>query len=557
MKKESFLKGAFIATICIILSKVLGVLYVIPFHAIIGESGGALYGYAYSLYTLFLNLSTVGIPLAISKLVSEYDTLGYQRVKERSYQIAYRFVFIMSIISFLILFIFAPFLSHLIIGDVTGGHTWEEITYVVRISSFALVFVTILSVMKGYLQGHKFITPSSISEVIEQIVRVCVIIFGSYISIYILHQSVKEAVGIAVFGATAGAIAALIYLRIKIKKAKLGVQKDYVESEKEKKIDDKKVIQKLVIYTVPFVLMSIVSSSYSLVDMFTVVKTLVNHVGMDATVAESVMSVLTTWGAKLNTIVVSIASGIVVSLLPNMTSDYVAKNYEGVRKKINKTLQINLYCTIPMATGLSFLSIPVWNIFYGTSEIGPKVFSYSIFVTVVSSLFLNLNVIMQSVDRLKKVYISLIVGLLFNACMNVPFMLLFHYIGLPAYYGAITSTIIGYGLTVVINLYTLRQDFHVRYRKTIKHIGYSLLADIAMVFVLSVLNKVLPIDYGGRFYSMFIVVIYAIVGSFIYFLITWKTGTIKTVFGKNIIQKIPIVKKLYKGADVSGVFRIK
>lgn len=549
MKKETFLKGAFVATMCIIISKVLGVLYVIPFHAIIGESGGALYGYAYSLYTLFLNLSTVGIPLAISKLVSEYDTLGYGRVTERSYKIAYRVVFVMSIISFLILFIFAPFLSHLIIGDVTGGHTWEEITYVVRISSFAIVFVTILSVMKGYLQGHKFITPSSISEVIEQIVRICVIIIGSYVSIYVFNQTTKEAVGIAVFGATVGAIAALIYLRIKMKKAKLGVKKDYVETEEEKEITDIKIIKKLITYTVPFILMSIVSSSYSLVDMFTVVKTLVNDVGMDAITAESVMSVLTTWGAKLNTIVVSIASGIVVSLLPNMTSDYVAKNYEGVRRKINKTLQINLYCTIPMATGLSLLSVPIWNVFYGTSEIGPKVFSYSIFVTVVSSLFLNLNVIMQSVDRLKKVYVSLIVGLLFNACMNVPFMLFFNYVGLPAYYGAITSTIIGYGLTVIMNLYTLKQDFHVSYRKTIKHVGYSMLANIAMVMVLLLFTNILPLESNSKWYSMFVVAIYAIIGCFVYFFITWKTGTITTVFGKNITKKIPIVRKFVKRRD--------
>ena len=95
MKKETFLKGAFIATICIIFSKVLGVLYVIPFHAIIGERGGALYGYAYSLYTLFLTLSTVGIPLAMSKMISEYDTLGYHHTKARAYKIAYRIVFIM------------------------------------------------------------------------------------------------------------------------------------------------------------------------------------------------------------------------------------------------------------------------------------------------------------------------------------------------------------------------------------------------------------------------------------------------------------------------------
>ena len=80
------------------------------------------------------------------------------------------------------------------------------------------------------------------------------------------------------------------------------------------------------------------------------------------------MSVLTTWGSKLNVIVVSIANGIVVSLLPNITSDYVSKNYKGLRRKINKTLQLNLYCTIPMATGLSLLSLPVWNVFYGLND---------------------------------------------------------------------------------------------------------------------------------------------------------------------------------------------
>ena len=80
--------------------------------------------------------------------MSEYDTLGYQKVKERAYKMALRITIIMSLISFFILFIFAPFLSHLIIGDIEGGHTWEEITYVVRISSTAILFVNILSVMK-------------------------------------------------------------------------------------------------------------------------------------------------------------------------------------------------------------------------------------------------------------------------------------------------------------------------------------------------------------------------------------------------------------------------
>jgi O-antigen/teichoic acid export membrane protein len=70
MKKDKFLAGAFIGALCIILTKVLGIIYVIPFSAIIGERGQSLYGYAYNLYTLFLTTSTIGLPLAITKIIS-------------------------------------------------------------------------------------------------------------------------------------------------------------------------------------------------------------------------------------------------------------------------------------------------------------------------------------------------------------------------------------------------------------------------------------------------------------------------------------------------------
>ena len=71
MKKNGFMEGAIIATIAIIISKVLGVLYVIPFYKIIGEQGGALYGYAYNIYNIFLIISSAGIPLAISKITKK------------------------------------------------------------------------------------------------------------------------------------------------------------------------------------------------------------------------------------------------------------------------------------------------------------------------------------------------------------------------------------------------------------------------------------------------------------------------------------------------------
>ena len=69
MKKNTFVEGTFIATFAIIITKILGVLYVIPFYKIIGEQGGDLYSYAYNVYNLFLNISTAGIPIAVSKII--------------------------------------------------------------------------------------------------------------------------------------------------------------------------------------------------------------------------------------------------------------------------------------------------------------------------------------------------------------------------------------------------------------------------------------------------------------------------------------------------------
>ena len=107
MKKDSFLKGTLIASAAIIITKILGVLYVIPFYGIIGEQGGVLYSYAYNIYNLFLNISTAGIPIALSMIISEYITLGNFDAKEKTYSLGKKIIFTFSIISFLVLFIFS------------------------------------------------------------------------------------------------------------------------------------------------------------------------------------------------------------------------------------------------------------------------------------------------------------------------------------------------------------------------------------------------------------------------------------------------------------------
>ena len=341
MTKNNFMQGAFIATLGIVISKILGILYVIPFYQIIGEQGGALYGYAYNIYAIFLGISTAGLPLAISKIISEYHTLGYENAKEESFKLGKQISIGLGILCFVVLFIFAPQVAQLIIGDIEGGNTIDDVTLVIRVISTAVLVVPALSVYRGYFQGHNFMTPTSISQVLEQIVRVLIIVIGSFMALKVFHLSLKTSVGIAVFGASFGALISCLYLIVKLRKNKKQFDKEKeVAKVVEPTIRKKEIAMKLLMYCFPFIMIDIFKSLYNSVDMVTLVKTLVNGLGYTAVDAESVMSIISTWGSKFNMIVMAIASGCMVSLIPNLTASFVENKMDDVRHKINQTFQL-------------------------------------------------------------------------------------------------------------------------------------------------------------------------------------------------------------------------
>ena len=220
MKKNSFIEGTIIATLAIVFTKILGMLYVIPFYALVGTQGAALYAYAYNIYSLFLEVATAGIPNAVSKIINEFNTLNKQEAKIRTFQIGKKLLSFIAIVAFIIMFVFAPQISGMIIGDLAGGNTIQDITFVIRCVSFAILIFPFLSVSRGLFQGHNIIYVSSYSQVIEQIARVIVILCGSYIALKILHLDLTHAVGVAVFSAFAGGACALIYVYGKIRKNK-------------------------------------------------------------------------------------------------------------------------------------------------------------------------------------------------------------------------------------------------------------------------------------------------------------------------------------------------
>ena len=544
MRKSSFVNGALVTTIGIIITKIFGILYVIPFHAIIGETGGALYGYAYTIYLLFMSLSSAGIPLAISKIVSEYQTLGYYNIKKRAFILGKKIALVLGIISFMIIMVFAPLLAKAVMGDVVGGNTVEDITFVIRVIGTAILVVPVLSIYRGYFEGHRFMSAPSISQVLEQFIRVLIIIFGSLISIKYLRLNLATSVGVALFGATLGAFVSYIYLVDKLfkNKTKFNIKARDVN---EPYVSDKIIIKKIIMYAFPFIMIDIFKSLYSYIDMFTVVKGLVDYAKYSAVEAETIYSILSTWGAKFNMIVLSISTGIIVSLIPNLTESIVKKDNSQINKKIVQAISVLLFLAIPITFGISFLSEAIWSLFYGESIYGSSVLSYYIFVGLFTGLFTTAVTILQTLKDYKSVFISLLIGVLIKLILNTGLLRGFMLINLPPYYGVITASIIGYFVSFICCLIILKYKYKVVFENIVKYFIEILCGSILMILVLTVIGLIVPTYSSIRIANLFIIVFYAILGAIIYFTYIHYSGITNEIFGKSLINNLKkiILKK--------------
>lgn len=529
MKKSNFIEGAVIASISIILTKIIGVLYVIPFYSIIGEQGGALYGYAYNIYSVFLIMSTAGIPLAISKITSEYNTLKKTKEKTYLFHITNKFIKVFSLISFFICFICAKPLANLIIGDISGGNTIADVTFVIRCVSFALLVVPTLSVTRGYLQGHKFIAASSLSQVVEQLVRVMVILGGSFLTLKVFNLSITTAVGVSVFGACIGALSGYFYLFNKSRKLE-----KYKDNQGLSKDEKKEVIKKVVSYILPFVLIAISGSIYNSTDMILLIKGL-NNIGMNAKDIENISSIFTTWGNKLVSIVTSIGTGIIISLIPSLVSSYVKKDMKAVNDEFNKALQILFFIILPISLFVSLFAREVWNIFYGYNSYGPIVMQYLFIVAFFDASFTMTCSALQGINKRKLIYVSVLLGLGVNAALDIPLIYLFNYLGIYPFYGAITATLIGYALSLIVVLISLHKSDGLNYKDTFSKLPMQLLKTM-VILLFCLVFKIFIKDITNR---IILLIVMGIIG--IFFVLSYYFANkkiIDSLLGEKFLKKI-------------------
>jgi O-antigen/teichoic acid export membrane protein len=469
--ESKYIRGTFFLTAASLISKVLGFIYIIPFTALIGTQGYVLYKYAYGPYTILLSISTIGLPLAVSKFVSKYNELGNYRVGLTLLRYGMYLMVISGIISFTALYLSAPFLAGILIDPNQTGNSIEDVQFVIRLVSFALLIIPAMSIFRGYFQGSQSMGPSALSTVIEQVVRIVFILAGAYVTIHIFNSSLTNAVGIATFAAFIGGVAGFIVLLFVFFKRRELIKKQRDMSPNNEDLKVISMFKELIGYAIPFVITGLAIPIYQNIDTFTINK-LFQSIDYTLDEAETINSVIGL-AQILVMVPVSLATAFGMSLIPGITSAFISGRVLEVQSKISQTIQILVFFTLPAAMGLCILGEPIYIMVFGlenSPDLGGGILQWYSLAAVFFALFTVTAAIIQGINEQKKLITGIILGIFLKIVLN------FILVSYLEEVGPILATYFGFIVSILYNIYIIK--------KTIQYELLPLIQTLKEVFLL-------------------------------------------------------------------------
>ncbi|AGX41190.1 putative polysaccharide biosynthesis protein [Clostridium saccharobutylicum] len=433
MRKQSLMKASIILGISGILTRFLGLFFRWPLIMLIGDEGIGYYQMSYPLYMFFIAIAS-GVPVAISKMISEKNAINdlngtFEVVKESA-----MLMMIIGTGTTLSLFFFAkPIISFL---------KWDAKAYYSLIGiSFAPVMISFMTIFRGFFQGLQNMTPSAISQIIEQMGRV---VFGVGLAVFLLPKGIEYSAGGAAFGATAGAVIGSSYLYSKYRKIKKSYGIKKVKSNPE-------VLNNILKIAIPISLGTTVGSIMNLIDSILVPQKLL-QAGFTNTQSTVLYAQLTGKASVIVNVPLTLSMAICTSLIPIIAENFILKKQNELENKIDASMKMAAVIAIPCMFGLFFLTEPIMKfIFPGRFE-GIEILKYLSLSIPFIIITQTTTSILQGTGNYIRPVINLLTGCVVKViltCMLVP-MAVFNI------YGAVIASVGAYVVTSILNLITMK-----------------------------------------------------------------------------------------------------
>ena len=440
-QKSTFFGGAATLAAGIIVVKLIGAFYKIPLGRILGDVGFGHFNNAYAVFNLLLMVSTAGLPVAMSKTISEANAMDRHNQVNRIFRVCLvTFLILGTITTCIMLFLAQPLAT--LQGDSMAAPA-------IRAMAFTALFLCTVSAYRGFAQGHSDMVPTAVSQVIEAVAKLVV---GLILAWYLLRLGFGSEIAAAgaIFGVTAGSLVSLIYLMIRHHRR---------NKPAERLSDDRpqapsSILKSLLVIAVPITLSSSVVPITTYIDTIQVQNLLQNALGYSEEMAVSL------YGSYQKAVAIyNLPSSFMVSLtaciVPAVSAALALKDKTGAGKITESALRVGSLLAIPAGVGLAVLSGPIIQLLF--PETNQEVGTACMLILGIASIFVCINLlcnaILQANGRAALPIWFIAAGSVMKLVVN------FFLVQTPAFgiKGAPVGTLVCFGMVAVMELIAIKK----------------------------------------------------------------------------------------------------
>lgn len=424
---QSNTKGFTVLSAASIINKVLGILYVPVLTLILGDIGNSIYDAGYKIYQLVFMVTNAGIPVAISKMVSEQTASERYDVSYRTLKVSGALLFSLGALTSIVTAVFARQFSAMT--------DWPESYLTILALSPTMLFTAVSCIFRGYFQGRSNMVPTGISQILEQAVNsVFTILFAwlmyRYGRDYALNhgftdealinlEAVKFAAAGGTVGTSLGALVSALYLCRTFMKKKAGILKEISQSVQSDPIRYAagNLLKTIFRYAVPITLSSVAVYTTSIIDLkFT--RTRLIAAGFGVTDAMALYGVLSVKYLKLLFIPITLATALSTTIIPSISAAAAIGDRALLGRRIAKSMKTILMIIVPAAAGMTVMAKPIIHILFPTTPNGWDLLTIGSWTMILISVVSVQTAILQGIGKTYLPMVHMIIGLALKLIVN-------------------------------------------------------------------------------------------------------------------------------------------
>ena len=524
-RKETFIQGILALMFSQVLIKIFGLIQTLYLtnREGFGDKGNSIYMNGYHIYALLLAISSIGVPNAIAKLISERLALGDNKGAQRIFRIAFATFAVIGFIGTLFLFFGANYIANNFLYV-------PEAEFTIKTLSPAIFFVSISSVMRGYFNGRQEMAATSKSQTFEQVFKTVLTVVLVELAVFMTNQNTVVMATFATIATSLATILSFIYLFrfYKIARRDINVEnKPGVETEKG---SVKSIVKKILGVSIPISISSILSSINKNVDSFTVVRLLKPKLGEKANELYGILSgkvdILTSMPLAFN---IAFAT----ALVPAISAARVKNDKETINNRISFSLLVTLLIGLPCTVGMLVYADGILNLLFPAESAGAMLLAISALTIFFTALAQTINGALQGLGKVKVPAIALGCGVFVKLIAN---LVLIPIDGIYAN-GAAIGSVLCHIVSFSIVYYTLRKTVKLQFKLHRLMIRPVLATIIMMIFsyasYLFIMNLASSIRLATIIAIVVAIIVYAI------------SVVLLKIFSKSDILMLPKGEKIY------------